>query len=36
VLFAPLWVLHLVPRPEPRDFYVDWMAARDMVAGRPL
>jgi alpha-1,2-mannosyltransferase len=36
VLLAPLWVLHLVPRPEPRDFYVDWMAARDMVAGRPL
>jgi nucleoside-diphosphate-sugar epimerase len=36
VLLAPVWVLHLVPRPEPRDFYVDWMAARDLVAGRPL
>ena len=36
VLLAPVWALHVVPRREPVDFFQDWMAARDLVAGRPL
>ena len=36
VLLAPVWAMHVIPRPEPVDFFQDWMAARDLVAGRPL
>src|SRR6187549_1264614 len=35
-VLLPAWGRHLVPGPTPRDFFVDWMAARDLVAGRPL
>jgi hypothetical protein len=32
----PIWIRHLAPPPEPRDFFQDWLAARRLVTGQPL
>lgn len=34
-VMVPLWLRHLIPATNPRDFFADWMSAHDLIAGLP-